>query len=313
MGGPNRFLEDFEKAASKLKPGEVSQPVLTSVGYHLIKLNARRGDSIDVSHILLKIQQSDSSALKTDRLADQLARIAGSSTESQRFDSAAKELHLTPITVQAFDGQPAVSPQGQLPGVSGWAFGGPQPGETSELLDSESNYFLARLDSLQPGGTIPFEEAADGIRITLSRRARAETLVPRARAFAQAAAASGLEAAAKAQDVTVNKTAMFARSTFVSGLGRLNEAIGAAFALPVGAVSQPIVTDDGVYVLRVDKRIDASRDAFEKQKAEQRQNAVDALRQARVRSYLEALRKAADVKDKRAQINAAARRQSAAS
>ena len=309
MAGKNTLPEDFEKAANKLRPGEVSQPVLTSFGYHLIKMNSRKGDSIDVSHILLKIQQSDSSALKTDRLADALARIAGSSTEPQRFDSAARELKLAPVKVQAFEGQPATSPAGQLPGVSGWAFGGAQPGETSELFDSESNYFLARLDSIQPGGTVPFEEAQDGIRVTLARRKRAETLVPRARAFAEAAAKSGMEAAAKSRDVTVNTTAMFARSTFVSGLGRLNEAIGAAFALPVGAVSQPIVTDDGVYVVRVDKRIDASHDAFEAQKADQRKNAVDALRQARVRSYLDALRKTADVKDKRAQINAAARRQ----
>lgn len=312
MSAKGRFDPAFEDAAWKLRPGEVSRPVLTQYGYHLIRMNSRKADSIDVSHILLTIQQSDSSALKSDRTADTLAIIAGSSTEPQRFDSAAKHLRLTPETVQAYEDQPAFGASGALPGVSGWAFSGVQVGESSDLLESNAAYFLARLDSLQPGGTVPFSEAEQGIRVTLARRKRAEKLVPRAGKFAQAAAASGLDAAAKVEDITVHTTAMFARSTFVSGLGQLNEAIGAAFSLPVGRISEPIVTDDGVYVLRVDKRVEASHDAFEKQKDEQRKNAVNALRQARVRSYMEALRKNADVKDRRAQINAALRRQSTA-
>lgn len=312
MSAPGRFVEEFEKAARALRPGEVSQPVLSSFGYHLITVDSRKGDSIDVRHILLNVQQSDSSATRTDRLADTLARIGASATRPEPFDSAAKVLNLRPEVVRAVEGQPVVTTNGVAPGASAWAFSGPRPGETSELLDSENAYFLVRLDSLTEGGVAPLAEVREDIRAVLLRRKKAASLEARAAEFAREAAASGLEAAAKARDASVEQSPMFARPMFVPGMGRLNAAIGAAFALPVGAISQPIVTDDGVFVIRVDKRVEASREAFEQQKAVQRQQALNALRQARVQNFLQGLRERADIEDRRKEINAAARRQAAA-
>jgi len=42
---PGEMLEPFEKAATALKPGEISKPVRTSVGIHIIKLEEREGAS----------------------------------------------------------------------------------------------------------------------------------------------------------------------------------------------------------------------------------------------------------------------------
>jgi hypothetical protein len=247
--------------------------------------------------------------VRTDRQADQLARIAASATEPQSFDSAARALGLKPETVQALEGQPVLTGSGVAPGASAFAFSGARPGESSDLLDSENAYFLVRLDSLFEGGTSSFEEARSEIRSTLVRRKQAEALLPRARDLAQAAASSTLEAAASARDVTVQKSGMFNRPGFVAGLGRLNEAIGAAFSLPLGVVSEPIVTDEGVFVMRVDQRVEAKREAFEQEKQTLRRDAVQSLRQARVQLYLQGLREQADVDDRRKQINAAARQQ----
>jgi peptidyl-prolyl cis-trans isomerase D len=309
MSARDRFTPEFANAAARLRVGELSQPVLTPDGYHLIRLDARKGDSINVRHILKRIQQSDSSATATDRAADQLARIAASATEPQRFDSAARALSLQPQSVQAFEGQPVFTSAGIAPGVSAWAFGGPRPGETSDLFDSEQAYFLARLDTLVPSGIAPYDEVKNDIRALLMLRKKAEALVPDARALAQEAAATSLDDAAKKRDITVNKTNAFARPTFVPGMGRLNAAVGAAFSLPIGRISEPIVTDDGVFVMRVDRRAEASREEWEKQKDVQRQQTLNALRQARLRNFLEGLREKADLEDRRQQINAAARQQ----
>jgi hypothetical protein len=62
-------------------------------------------------------------------------------------------------------------------------------------------------------------------------------------------------------------------------------------------------------VLRVDRRIDADRKAFEDQKAQQRQQIAGALREQRVRDFLADLRKSAKLEDNRRKIFAASRRQ----
>ncbi len=52
------FVPEFEAAAFALKDSEISVPVRTKFGYHIIQLLERRGESVHTRHILLKIEQS---------------------------------------------------------------------------------------------------------------------------------------------------------------------------------------------------------------------------------------------------------------
>lgn len=194
-----------------------------------------------------------------------------------------------------------------IPSVSAWAFSGVKVGESSDLYDSDDAYYLARLDSLVDGGIPSFENAKEEIRRQLIGRKKSETLLPRAQALAKAAAASGLESAATAAGLTVTKSETFTRPQFVAGLGRFNAAVGAAFTLPIGQVSAPIVTDQGVFVLRVERRVEANRATWEAQKDQQRREAIASIQQLRVRTFLNELRKGAKVEDHRKEINALAR------
>lgn len=52
------FEKEFEEAAFGLKDGEISKPVKTTYGYHIIQLLQRRGESVHTRHILFSIEQS---------------------------------------------------------------------------------------------------------------------------------------------------------------------------------------------------------------------------------------------------------------
>src|SRR5678815_2737709 len=67
-GGKNRFVPDFEKVAYALKPGELSQPVQTPFGFHIIRVDTRKGDTLSLRHILVQIQTADSTAARIDKL-----------------------------------------------------------------------------------------------------------------------------------------------------------------------------------------------------------------------------------------------------
>ena len=66
-------------------------------------------------------------------------------------------------------------------------------------------------------------------------------------------------------------------------------------------------TDDGVYVLRVDKRVVADSAQWAAQKEAQKTIRLQQLRQQRIQMFLQDLRKSAKVDDRRKQINAATR------
>ena len=307
-GGKGRFVAPFEQAAFALKVGEISQPVLTQFGYHLVRVDERKGDTLALRHILLRVQPSDSNEAKIDRQADALSKAAASSEQGAKLDTAAKRLGLKEFKVAALEDEPASYEGRPIPSVSAWAFGGAHVGETSELFDDESGYYLARLDSLTESGDPKFDNVKALVRQDVARERALDTVTPAAQKLADAAAASGLQAAAAQQKLEVQQSPVFTRGTFVPGLGQFNEAVGTAFGLPVQAVSAPVRTTDAIFVLRVDRRVQADSAEWVKQVQPQRQARMQQLQQQRVQMYLADVRQSAKIDDRRKKINASVRR-----
>jgi len=309
-GGKGRFTPKFEEAAYALKVGELSQPVLTPFGWHLIRVDARQGDTLDLRHILVNIAQSDSSATRTDRRADSLASKAGSQDDPKAFDAAAKQLGLTAASAVVLEKEPLSFAGRYVPSVSAWAFSGVRAGETSDLFDSPDAYYLARLDSLTKGGLAPLAEVKGDIRRRLARDKRVEKLRPMGEQLARAARASSLEAVAAERKLTVEKSAPFTRVDAVPGLGQYTQAVGAAFVAPTGQVTGPFNAVDAMVVMRVDARTESSRQTFEAEKSIQRQQYLQSARQQKVDEFLTSLRESVKVEDRRSEVLSALRRQS---
>jgi len=77
------FVPEFERVAFSLPEGGVSDIVLTEFGLHLIQLIERRGESVNVRHILLRLEKGPSSDSAAVELLGSLKQrvIAGESFE----------------------------------------------------------------------------------------------------------------------------------------------------------------------------------------------------------------------------------------
>jgi peptidyl-prolyl cis-trans isomerase SurA len=69
------FYPEFEAVAFNLKSGEISNVVKTQAGYHIIQLLERRGESINVAHILLQPKPSAEEQVKTIEYLDSVRKI----------------------------------------------------------------------------------------------------------------------------------------------------------------------------------------------------------------------------------------------
>jgi len=104
----NDLVAEYSAAATALEPGEISQVVKTSFGYHVIRLNKSQGDQIDTNHILIEV---DSESYDDEAAKNRLRAIKDSvlTNEDITFAEMARKHSEDPNT--ASQGGRVLNPQ----------------------------------------------------------------------------------------------------------------------------------------------------------------------------------------------------------
>jgi peptidyl-prolyl cis-trans isomerase SurA len=86
--GRGELVPEFESAAFSLKGDQISEVIETQFGYHIIQLIERRGETVNVRHILLKPKVSSASLLEAKT---QLEKVEGLMKSKEiTFEEAAR-------------------------------------------------------------------------------------------------------------------------------------------------------------------------------------------------------------------------------
>jgi peptidyl-prolyl cis-trans isomerase SurA len=81
-------IEEFEEVIFNLKPGSVSQPFPTRLGYHLVEVLNKGSDWVLARQILIKVNVAKADTVRYENLARKLAELVNSGAD---FDSLARE------------------------------------------------------------------------------------------------------------------------------------------------------------------------------------------------------------------------------
>lgn len=297
------FDRDFLAAMRRLRPGEVSPPVATQFGLHIIRVDQARGDSVRARHILIPFDLRPEHLDVVEGRADSLDRIAADQPNGTMLDTAARLLGL-PVgpRQRVVQGDRLQLGRWLVPDVGVWAFEA-RVGETSPVVEAEPAYYVFRLDSLIPEGVPPFDDIRAELAAAVRLGKKQAVLSERAqRAYETMRGEQDLAAAARARGLRAEAWGPFTRLTPAGYLSREPLVLGTAFGLAVGQRSALIKGQDGYYVVQVSARRTADSAAWLAQKDVQREQTLQAARQARLRAYVEGLRASATVVDRRKEL-----------
>ena len=293
-------VPEFDSAAFEQPIGQVGEPLLTQFGWHIVRVDARGGDSAVVRHILVPVERSPESEEALLARADSMDALA----ESRSIDEVARTFGLTVGDASFNEDFPYIAAIGAVDEGADWVFDEqPDSGAVSTVLENPTHYYLLELTRRSPAGTIPLEEARGAIRNRLMTQKKLErTRQIATGALEQLNSGRSFAEVAAAHNVQVQEQGPFTRGDAVPGLGRLNAAIGTAFGLEPGERSGVVEADEMIFIIESTGRTHADRNAFEAQKQQQRQQAAAALQDQRWNEFLAALEETAEIVDNRAAV-----------
>jgi len=297
------FDPQFVAAMRRLSPGALSEPVLTTFGYHIIRVDAVHGDSLHVRHILIPIELHGTHLDFVEARADTLDKFAAERSDGSVLDSVGRQLGLRVTSgVRLVEGERLTLGRYVIPDVSVWGFE-TQIGETSPVIEARPAYYVFRLDSLLPAGTPPLPQIRSAVLAAARLAKKHDVAARRAGEAAQALAnETDLSHAPPVSGMTVQTVGPFTRLAAPGVLQGNPLAVGAAFGIKVGQRTGVIADRGGFFILQGVRHVAADSMAWLNQKESQRQDLLQPARQARVQAYLAALKAEATIVDRRKDV-----------
>jgi peptidyl-prolyl cis-trans isomerase D len=311
MGGelgtvfPGQAVAPFDSAVFNGPVGQLQAPVRTNFGVHLIQVTQRWGsDSAQVSHILLPMERSDASEMRLLARADSLERMGQDRPLADVAQLLGVEVQETEITEEF----PLVPVAGQAGEGAEWALQEAEPGEVSPVFETQQAFYALELLRTRPEGYQTVDEVAPIIEGILRAEKKQAIVAEEGNRWVEEVRAGRktFQQIAEENGLDVVQPPAFSRVDFVPGLGRQNAAVGAAFGLEPGQVSGVVATESNAFILQGISRTEADREAFEQIKPVLRIQAVQAIQQQRLGEWLDGLRAATRVVDRRQEVFRAA-------
>ena len=256
--GRGRMVPEFEAVAFDMEVTEISDPVRSPFGFHIIQVTEKQEEA---TQPLAEARDGIVNTLKQERASSRAAALATAiaaevSTPADLDTAAAARGFEVQETGFAAPGEPILG-LGLASAVTSRAFQ-LQPGEVDGPIGTPTGPAFITVVDRQDPYIPPLDEVRDQVRENVIRR-KALTLAQAeaAEAAARLKDAEDFVAAAEEAELAVGSSDLIARGTALPEVGVNAAAEAIAFALPVGGVSDVIEAGDFAAIVHVAEREEA--------------------------------------------------------
>ena len=295
----DRMVPAFSDAAFAAGVGEITEPVKTSFGYHVIEVQAKAGDSIQARHILVPFARTEDSELEMFTLADSLEELG----ESHRLDEAAGMLGLTVQTAFLNADFAFLAGAGQIGEGGDWALVEAVEGDVSPVFETRQAFYMLEFVASREAGYSSLQDATPSIEQTLRAQKKLDVAKSEGEeVLAAIRAGESIEDVAEVRGLEMQSAGPYARVDFVPGLGRMNAAVGAGFGLNIGEVSGVIEAANNAFIIQLADYFAADTTVFEEERLARREELQGFAQQTRLQEWLDGLRDVARIEDRRDEV-----------
>ncbi len=262
-----QMVAPFDEAVFSLEVGALSEPVRTTFGFHIIRLD----DKIEAgTKTLEEVQEQIENNLRQERAKEAALSFVDDimvflEEDPQQFEALAKQ-HDLDITTAPFVPRTGRLPNlAQAPQLVSRAFALNQ-GAIDTQSTPDGVHYIFQVAEVQEASTIPFEEAKERVTNDLKQQKSRDLASQTADDWAaKLQSGTPLEELAKTRDVQVAETGLFKRNDSIPQYGRSAAFSRMAFDLQPGETAA--VHDGSRHaVIQVTERKPADMTGFEEQK-----------------------------------------------
>jgi peptidyl-prolyl cis-trans isomerase D len=255
--GKGKMVPEFDQVAFAMEPGQISDLVKTPYGFHIIKLVDKKAAVVkSFDEVRPQILEQLSSEQAGTKAASEAEAMEKEISKPGDLDKAAAAHGLKVLESGYFTKDQPIMGLGPSPEGVAQVFQLTKDQVTGMVRVGRGFAFMSVID-IQPPHLPTLDEVKNAVREDLTKQKTKEIARAKAAAVTAAAKTGGdFAKAAKAAGLEVKTTELIARESPIPEIGASPQVDQVAFAMSAGAVSEPIVTDNGVVVVRLVERKD---------------------------------------------------------
>jgi len=296
--GRKMMVKPFEDAVFAMKDGEISEPVRTRFGLHIIKLNklekARIPSFAEVKEGVMNKIAEDEAA---DKVSSTLDVVMAEMLSGKSLEDIAKEQGISVIASPEFSREQAPVAVGVSKDAVEELFAVPAGTTVDTPLESNDGYIVARVEKSKPESHMPLKKVSASIKEQLVAERSIDLAFDAANAVAKKVKDGDVNGQPKAQT-----SPLVGRQGFIPGIGSAENIVKAVFEAGDEKWMGPYKTATGAVFVRLNKVDQPSDEAWQEAKEDVRKALLERKKQQMEQSFVKSLADKAEIQIKNTEL-----------